>query len=363
VITGDTVRLSAYTIGENAIGALASALGDAPVAVITGEKSWAAAGPRLPGLKICAYIPYGGACTMETIARTAQAATQAGAGAVLGVGGGRALDAAKAAAQSLGLPVYAVPTIAATCAAVTALSIVYHADGRLDRFIFSDEPPRQAFIDTALLAAAPSRYFRAGMLDAMAKHLECTFAMRGDEVGYADSLGRAISETIFDPLLRTGAQAYRDCLSGRATPVVADALQRVIVSTGNTSLLISEQYNGAVAHSVCYGLGALPGVEARALHGELVGYGCLVQLALDGDAKRLAALRAFLQEVGAPIRLADMGVAFEEAALATVITETLAGPDMRKLPYPVTDSMLLAAMAQVERMAPTPVPDAELAKV
>ncbi|MDR0896840.1 MAG: iron-containing alcohol dehydrogenase [Oscillospiraceae bacterium] len=348
MILGDTVRFSAYTVGAGAMDALAKALAGRRVAIVTGEKSWAAAEGRMPPLDRCALLRYGGECTMAAIADTAAKAQAAGADAVLGVGGGKALDVAKGAAARLGLLVYAVPTIAATCAAVTALSVVYHEDGALDQFLLLDRPPEQAFLDTELLARAPARYFRAGLADAMAKHLECTLAQRGQAVRYVSGLGADISRSIFTPLLQTGAQAYRDCQAGQATDALADALQRMIVSVGMTSLLVDEAHNGAVAHSVCYGLGALPGVEGRVLHGELVGYGCLVQLALDQDMERLSALRAFLQAIGSPVSLKEMAIPADAEALTPALRATLAGPDMETLPYPVDEAMLLAAMAVVE---------------
>lgn len=346
MITGDTVRFSAYTLAPATAEAIHDALRGRRVAVITGEKSWQAAESRLPRLDICCHMKYGGECTMDIIG----ACAEAGADAILGIGGGKALDVAKAAAQMIGLPVYTLPTIAATCAAVTALSIVYHADGKLDRFLFLDAPPAQAFLDTELLATAPSRYFRAGLADAMAKHLECVFSMRNDTPTFVNGLGAAISASIFEPLLSSGAQAYADCEAGMATEAFADALQRVIVSVGMTSLLIGQEYNGAIAHSICYGLGALPGVEHRILHGEMVGYGCLVQLAVDDNTSRLAALRVFLSAIGSPITLREMDLPLDAQVLDPALEETLKSPDMAHLPYPVDKAMLWRAIQTVEAL-------------
>lgn len=347
MIKGNTVRFSAYTIDKNALGALYDALKGKRVAIISGEKSWQAVKGRLPRLDVCCHLKYGGECTMAGIDAASESASEAGADVILGIGGGKALDTAKAVAQMLGVPVYTVPTIAATCAAVTALSIVYFESGKLDRFLFLDGPPAQAYLDTTVLAAAPSRYFRAGLADAMAKHLECTFAMRHETPDYVNNLGAEISRTIFDPLLRIGAQAYQDAEVGAPTDAIADALQRMVISVGLTSLLVDEINNGAVAHSVCYGLGSLSGVEHRILHGELVGYGCLVQLAMDDD-DRLGDLRTYLQAIGSPVNLAEMELPLDAAFLDPALEETLAGPDMSHLPYPVTKDMLWEAMQQVE---------------
>lgn len=348
MILGNTVRFTAYTLGQGILPGLYDTLQGKRVAVISGEKSWEAAGHKLPKLDICCHIKYGTECTMEAIGTSAEACGEAGADVILGVGGGKALDVAKAAGQLTGLAVYTVPTIAATCAAVTALSVVYHEGGALDRFWLLDEPPKQAFLDTALLASAPARYFRAGMVDAMAKHLECTFSSRMDKVNFTTRLGREISNTIYEPLLRVGARAYEDCVRQEATDSLEAALQSAIISTGYVSLLVDEQYNGAVAHSICYGLTALPGVEGRILHGELVGYGCLVQLALDGQAERLEKLRAFLRTLGSPVTLAEMEIVSDEATLGNVLDTALSSPDMEHLPFVVTKEMLMRAIETVE---------------
>ena len=89
---------------------------------------------------------------------------------IFGMGGGKALDTAKGAADQTGLPVFTFPTIAATCAATTALSVVYKEDGNFDRFYFFDKPARHCFINTRVIADAPWRYLRAGMGDTMGKY-------------------------------------------------------------------------------------------------------------------------------------------------------------------------------------------------
>ena len=48
--------------------------------------------------------------------------------------------------------------------------------------------------------------------------------------------------------------------------------------------MADDHYNCALAHAVCYGLQHFEHVERDDLHGDLVAYGALVQLMLDGQA-------------------------------------------------------------------------------
>ena len=81
----------------------------------------------------------------------ADEALNSGADIILGMGGGRAIDAAKRQAMLI-CPVFTLPTIPATCAAITALSVVY--DDKAEPFLFCVSP-EHVFIHTGILAASP----------------------------------------------------------------------------------------------------------------------------------------------------------------------------------------------------------------
>ena len=122
------------------------------------------------------------------------------------------------------------------------------------------------------------------------------------------------------------------------------------VVTGPVSYTHLERYNGAVAHSVCYGLSVIPEVEKNFLHGDIVAYGILVQLMLDKDREQASVLRDFLKGMGTPVTLADFGLPNDDALLAPVIEKALSSSDMEYLPYPVTGDMLRAAITAVEEL-------------
>ena len=353
-----SVYFANYTIGENAYGQVPQVClpFGKRIFLIGGRRAMDAAEGLLgkalegSGLVVLESVEFGADCTYRTIDRWAQRAKELGADMIFGMGGGKALDTAKGAAERAGLPVFTFPTIAATCAATTALSVVYREDGNFDSFYFYDKPARHCFINTRVIADAPCEYLRAGMGDTMGKFFECHFAARGDHLDHSSALGREISNLCYGPLLEHGVQALVDCRRHEPSFALQQAVLANIVSTGMVSLMVLDDYNCAIAHSVYYGLVLLPGFEEKYLHGDVVAYGVLVQLAVDKDWDRMREVKGFLKELGIPSTLWEMEVPLDREYLRDVLRETVTGPDMEHIPYPVTEDMIFEAMREVEEL-------------
>lgn len=354
----ETVKYCNYTIGPDACRALpqiCSGLGRR-LLLLGGATALEKALPELEsvlpgsGLEVVGQFQTAAECSAPAIAALAQRCAPLEAEVILGIGGGKALDTAKAVAAQLGLPIVTLPTIAATCAATTALSVLYHEDGRHDCIRYFDAPPAHCLIHTGILSAAPPQYLRGGMGDTLGKFFECHFASRGEALPHASALARQISVQCHDPVLMNGAQAMQDCAQQLDTPALREVVLAVIVTTGLVSLLIDDRYNCAVAHPICYGLSDIAGVAQRHLHGDLVAYGVLVQLALDGNIEQAAGLTMFLRRIGIPTSLAELGVEFDSPELLRALEEAVRSPDMEHIPYPVDVDMLRSAVYQVEAM-------------
>lgn len=301
-------------------------------------------------VQIVDTILFGTDCTYARMEELARYAISCGAEMIFGMGGGKALDTAKGTAEKAGLPVFTFPTIAATCAATTALSVVYKEDGNFDSFYFYDKPARHSFIDTEIIACAPERYLRAGMGDTLGKYFECHFAARGDELHHSSALGREISNMCYLPLLTYGEEAMKECRENHAGVALQQAVLANIVSTGLVSLMVLDEYNCAIAHSVYYGLVLLPGFEEENLHGDVVAYGVLVQLMVDGEEQQTKEMKTFLKKLGIRTTLAEMGALLDKEALKDVLKETVTGPDMEHIPYEVTEDMIYEALVKVEKL-------------
>lgn len=240
------------------------------------------------------------------------AALRAGCDVVVGVGGGRMMDASKAVACSAGLPVIEVPTSAATCAAYTPLSVMYSAAGRADGIWRFTHEVDAVIVDLGIMAVQPPRLVAAGILDAMAKKLE--IANGGVEIDCAaESVQRFAAYQYacvnYELLRRFGEQAYRDVTAGKTT----EALDRVtfanISLTGMVSSLTRGFHQTAHAHRLYDGLRTFFGSETKPwLHGELVAIGLIMQLVYNGTPEKTEELRGFMRSMRMPCSLAEIGI-------------------------------------------------------
>ena len=142
----------------------------------------------------------------------------------------------------------------------------------------------------------------------------------------------------------------KECRENHAGVALQQAVLANIVSTGLVSLMVLDEYNCAIAHSVYYGLVLLPGFEEENLHGDVVAYGVLVQLMVDGEGQQAKEMKIFLKKLGIRTTLAEMGALLDKEALKDVLKETVTGPDMEHIPYEVTEDMIYEALVKVEKL-------------
>ncbi len=363
-----SITLPSWTVGDDALSQLGPVCRrwGRTAAVIGGHRAMAAIGDALRkaaegAVEILDFRWYGGEASEENIAALAACGSVQRADLLFGVGGGKALDTVKALGLRLGKPVFAFPTIASTCAACTAVAILYHPDGSFAGPCFLPAPPAHTFIYTPVIAAAPPRYLWAGLGDTYAKYFESTMSARGDDLAHYHALGVGVSRMCLDPLLRHGAQAMADHRAGRVTDALEQVILTIIVNTAVASILLTADriidYNTGLAHAVFYALTAFPDlpVEREHLHGEVVGFGVLILLLADGQDDMFETMYAFNRSVGLPTRLEDIGVT--GADLPRVLPRVLAMHDIDHSPYPITRAMLEKAFARLHERNGRPVSD------
>lgn len=338
------------------LGGLLATLGQVPVVVADPEvmrlfgdrleRVLTAAGLR-PRLRVL-----DGELTYARVAGLAGSLGGAAADVVVGVGGGKSLDAGKAVALALGLPVVTVPTAASNDSPASAAVAMYddaHAMVAVDRL---PHHPELVVVDTAVLARAPVGLLRAGVGDAMAKKFEaegCRDGTGSTPVGGRPLLtGVAIADACYRTLRRHAAAGLAANGRGEVTPDLEAVVEAVVLMSG----LGFENGGLSLAHSLTRGLMRARGAR-DAPHGLQVAWATLVQLAAEGrpDAE-LADLAAFHRGVGLPVGLAGLGMPDATAAeVAAIARLAMTAPHVPNLRVGVDAGAVAAAIRRVERLA------------
>jgi glycerol dehydrogenase len=352
---------SRYTQGKGATAVLGhemTTLGlEGPVLIIAGKtvigllaQTWQRSLEE-SGLKHAVHR-FGGECSLAEIDRVKVAARELKARTVVGAGGGKVLDTARAVAADLGLPVVNCPTVASSDAPCSALSVVYTDEGVFQQYCFYRKNPDLVLVDTEVIAQAPPRLLVAGMGDALATWFEARTCVAGHiknmRGGGSTRSAAALAELCYKTLMEDGAAALRAV----ETKVVTPALERLVEANTLLSGLGFESSGLAAAHAVHNGLTAAPGTHDF-LHGEKVAFGLLVQLVLEGAPRAtFEQVLAFSTEVGLPITLAEIGLPELPGDLLGQIARraTAPGETIHNEPFEVTPNMVAHAVLDADAL-------------
>ena len=115
---------------------------------------------------------FGGESSRAEISQISEAFKKGSCDVVVGVGGGKAADTAKAVSLALKVPIVVLPTIASTDAPTSRLIGIYDDNHRLVDSLKMDRNPDAVVVDTGLIAQAPVRFLVAGIGDALATRFE-----------------------------------------------------------------------------------------------------------------------------------------------------------------------------------------------
>ena len=345
--------LPCYTIGTDAFENFESVMSfyGRKVALLYGEKAFKASRDKvLPALKnfdIIYQTVYGKEASYANIDRLAAVEQISRADLILAVGGGKCLDVAKVVGDKLGKPVFTVASIASTCAAVTRIAVLHNDDGSFREVYRLTNPPVHCFIDPEIIVNAPARYFWAGMGDTMAKHVECVFSSKNDVLDFESALGRTISVLCYDPILEKGEKAYDDVKNHVVSGEVEDVIKSIIIATGAVSLSVNPDYNSALAHALYYGLTVREWMEQKHLHGEIVSYGTLAQLLIDGQMEELRKVYDFNKAVKLLVCLKDLDLDRDDP-MDDILDATIINPELNHIPYPITKEMVRETILKLE---------------
>lgn len=301
-----------YIQGENALGELPSETaryGERPLIVadpivtdLFGNRLQELFGDVTP-----VFADFGGECTAAEIDRIGYLAKAASADVVIGMGGGKAIDTAKGVRIALALPIIVVPTIASNDSPTSRLAVLYTPDHVLSEVRLMPTNPDVVLVDSTLIAAAPVRFFVAGIGDALSKYFEvrqCSESGgRNFYGGRPTRLVSSIAQTSFQIIREQGNLAVSDVSAKRVSPAVEDVIEACVLLSG----LSFESGGLSIAHSLTRGFSAVPEL-GKTLHGEQVALGLLVQLAMESRGQEpLRELFEYYSDIGLPTSIEALG--------------------------------------------------------
>lgn len=293
-----------------------------------------------------------GECCLSEIERITEANKGIDYGAMIGLGGGKAIDTAKSVSLRLNLPLIVIPTIAATDAPCSGMSILYDDDHVMIKAELLKKSPDIVLADSTVIAKAPARFLVAGFGDALATYYEARACRRSGALNYAKGTSTEaaweMAKLCRDILFRDSEKALKACQNN----VVTTALENVIEANLYLSCIGFESVGCAAAHALHNAITVLEETHAVS-HGEKVAIGLLVQLILENESdEEMKVVLDYYKKVGLPTNLAQIGLenATEEHFRKVAKRVLEKKNSIRNLPFEVTEDMIVDAFQMVNSL-------------
>jgi len=356
-----SIFLPSYSIGEDVYRDIPRICGPygKKILAVGGHRAIASVRKQLTeavrgsGLEIMDFLWFGGIPSYENVDRLLADERVQEADMLFAIGGGKATDTTKCLAVKAGKPFFTFPTIDSNCAACTSVAIMYNPDGSFREPFFFERPAAHTFIQTSVIVNTPDKYLWAGIGDTYAKYFECTISSRDEDLPHYEALGAAMSIQCYEPLMKYGRQALEDQRAGRVSGEFEQCVLAVIVTTAIVSTLLTAEhiidYNTGFGHAVYYALTAFPRIGEEHLHGELVAFGILLLLLIDGQEDQFRRVYGFNRSIKLPVCMSDVGIT--DGDLDAVISKAVSMKDIDHNPYVITEDMVRKAFGQLEAMA------------
>lgn len=291
---------------------------------------------------------FGGISSKGEIQRMRKIINQEKIEVVVGVGGGSAIDTAKACAYYENRPVVVIPTVCATDAPCTGLSVIYNDDGTFSNYIFYPKNPDVVLVDSEVIANAPAKFLVAGMGDALGTYFEARACLRTDapslENGGVMLSSMALCELCYKTLIKCGYLAKKACENDLVTP----ELDAIIEANTFLSGVGADNGGLAVSHSVYNGFTALKECE-NTMHGSIVAFGTITQLILENAPKEeLKEVMDFCDSVGLPVTLQEIGVTDKKRVMIAATKACAKGESIHNMAGDVTPEQLYDALLEAD---------------
>ncbi|MDF5751194.1 iron-containing alcohol dehydrogenase family protein [Spongiactinospora sp. TRM90649] len=255
--------------------------------------------------------------------------------AVVGIGGGKTIDATKYAASLAGIPMVAVATNLSHDGICSPVASLVHEGGKGS---FGVPMPLAIMVDLDFVHDAPPSLVRAGVGDVVSnlsaiEDWQLGAAERGEPIdGLACSMSRTAAEAVVG---RTDSIESDAFLTVLAEALILSGMSMVIAGSSRPS--------SGGDHEILHAVDQLyPGTSN---HGELAGIGAAFCFFLRDDAQRLTQVVECLRGHRLPVTPGDVGLSGEQFAEAVTLA-----PSTRPGRYTILEHLRLSESEVRERV-------------
>ncbi len=267
---------------------------------------------------------------------------------IVGIGGGKAIDTARAAADYVSAPLIIMPTVASNDAPCSALAVIHDENGAVIELRTTKRNPDVVLVDTEVIIAAPERLFIAGLGDALATWFEVKACRESGAVTLAGAPSSDIAYTLARLCYQTLISCGRSALYAVKTGFVSDDFDKTVQASVYLSGTGFESGGVSGAHAINDGFSACP-EAAHLYHGEIVGFGTLAMLMLDKtDKETLDEVTDFMADVGLPMSFSQLGIKPTDDFLKRVADTACTQSVMSNMPFEVTPADVIRAMLKAD---------------
>ncbi len=295
-----------------------------------------------------------GECSENEINRICELGRDTNVKVVVGIGGGKVLDTAKAVGHRLGANLAIIATLASTDAPTTAFSDIYTDQGVFERYDLYPKSPDLVLDDTEVVAHAPVRFLSAGIGNALATWVEARANMESRKPamsgGVATMAAAQLARLCWDTLFIYGVAAVK-AVEGKA---VTQAVEKIVEANTLLSGLGFGSAGLAAAHAIHNGLTTLHDRTHSLMYGEKLAFSTLAQLMMEGrPTEEMYEFIEFCNQVHLPTTLAELNLADVSREDLLRVAERACAPNetIHNMPFPVTPEMTLDAMLAADALA------------
>lgn len=293
--------------------------------------------------EICVF---NGECTKKEINRLVELIRSSKCDIVVGLGAGKVLDTARAAAFEADAKLVMAPTSCTSTAPISSSSVVYKDDHTFEEELVYPRNPDIILADTSIIVKAPVDHFVAGIGDALAAYYEgaaCEISRaKAIDGGMRTQTVSSIAKACRENLFYYAVEAKEAVKQRQVTTAVERVVEAVFLMAG----LSFEGPSCAAAHAIDTGM--LNTIEElqKFRHGEIVAFTTLAQIVLEQypleEVKRYVML---IKELGLPTCFKDFGIEdINEARLKKAAEAACQRAIMKNEPFEVTPELVLNAI-------------------